>query len=105
MAPNDPSDSPDPSQIQAAADDPAASPPPDDGIMPCPAEKKHWVEVRMIDTVSKPVPGLKCRLRDSAGAIYNGTLSNKGICRFDGLPAGDAYVCFVELDEEAWSRV
>jgi len=59
----------------------------------------------MIDGVSKPVPGLKCRLRDSADAIHNGVLNTKGICRFDGLPAGGAYVCFPDLDEQAWSRV
>jgi hypothetical protein len=100
----DPIDSPDPSQIQAAADEPVASPPPGDGVAPC-VQKKHWVEVRMIDETDKPVPGLKCRLRDSADAIHKGALNNKGICRFDGLPEGDAYVCFPELDQLAWSRV
>jgi hypothetical protein len=102
--PPDPTDIPDPSQIQAAASEPVASPPSDGGVAPC-NEKKHWVEVRMIDETNKPVPGLKCRLRDSADAIHNGMLNNKGICRFDGLPAGDAYVCFPELDQQAWSRV
>ena len=65
-------------------------------------EKKHWIEIELVDEQNKPVPGEKYRITCPDGAIYGGTLDEKGFARVDGLDPGTCKVTFPELDKEAW---
>lgn len=71
-----------------------------------PEEKKdHWIEIRLVDEQGLPVPNVSYKITDSENKIHEGSLSEKGRAKVEGLKAGDCKVSFPELDQEVWEYV
>ncbi len=66
-------------------------------------EKKHWIEIELVDKKNKPVPGEKYRVTLPDGTtVAEGTLDSKGHARVDGIDPGTCKVTFPNLDKNAW---
>jgi hypothetical protein len=65
-------------------------------------EKKHWIEIELMDEEGKPAAGERYRVTVPDGTIQEGTLDEKGFARVDGIDPGTCKVTFPELDKEAW---
>src|SRR5262249_54784432 len=70
-----------------------------------PNQPKHWIEIKLVDTENKPVPGEAYRviLPDGQTAA-EGTLDEKGFARVDGIDPGTCKVTFPNLDQSVWKR-
>jgi type VI secretion system secreted protein VgrG len=66
-------------------------------------DKKHWIEIELLDEAGKPVPGepYKVTLPDGS-TVADGTLDGKGRARVDNIDPGSCKVTFPNLDKEAW---
>src|SRR4051794_5178262 len=49
------------------------------------SEKKHWVEILLVDQEGTPVPGHAYRIVVPGGAVVEGSLDSKGRGRVDGI--------------------
>lgn len=68
------------------------------------AEKKHWVEILMLDKEGNPVPGIAYRVRVPGGQVVEGSLDGKGRARVDGIDAGSCQIAFPGLDTDVWEK-
>jgi hypothetical protein len=68
------------------------------------ATKLSWIEIRLVDANGKPVPGAAYEITLPDGSIRSGSLSEKGVARYDQIPAGPCEVRFPELDAKEWQR-
>src|SRR5690349_20131431 len=57
-----------------------------------------WVEIRLVDSDGNPVPGEAYEIVLPDGSIRSGTLSGKGLARYDRIAAGQCEVRFPNLD-------
>jgi len=65
--------------------------------------KKHWIEIELLDEDGNPVPGEPYRITLPDGAtIASGTLDHKGWARVDHIDPGTCQVTFPNLDKDAW---
>jgi type VI secretion system secreted protein VgrG len=66
-------------------------------------DKKHWIEIELLDEAGKPVSGepYKITLPDGT-TVADGTLDDKGRARVDNIDPGTCKVTFPNLDKEAW---
>lgn len=64
-----------------------------------------WITVRLIDVDSKPVPGVRYRLKLPDGSEKEGVLDQDGSAHYDQIDPGSCSVCFPELDQDAWAPV
>jgi type VI secretion system secreted protein VgrG len=66
-------------------------------------DKKHWIEIELLDEDGNPVPGepYKITLPDGT-TVADGTLDDKGFARVDNIDPGTCKVTFPNLDKEAW---
>jgi type VI secretion system secreted protein VgrG len=66
-------------------------------------DKKHWIEIKLVDEDGKPVPGEPYQITLPDGStIADGTLDEKGFARVDNIDPGTCKVTFPNLDEDAW---
>jgi type VI secretion system secreted protein VgrG len=66
-------------------------------------EKKHWIEIKLVDEDGKPVPGEPYQITLPDGTtIADGTLDDKGFARVDNIDPGTCKVTFPNLDKDAW---
>ena len=66
-------------------------------------EKKHWIEIKLVDQAGKPVPGEPYQITLPDGTtIADGTLDEKGFARVDNIDPGTCKVTFPNLDKDAW---
>ena len=66
-------------------------------------DKKHWVEIELVDQDGKPVPGVKYAITLPDGStMAPGTTDDKGKARVDGIDPGTCKVTFPDLDKDAW---
>ena len=66
-------------------------------------EKKHWIEIVLVDEAGKPVPGEPYQITLPDGStIADGTLDDKGFARVDHIDPGTCKVTFPNLDKDAW---
>jgi type VI secretion system secreted protein VgrG len=65
--------------------------------------KRHWIEIELIDERGKPVPGEHYRITLPDGTtLAEGRLDDKGRARVDGIDPGMCKVTFPELDRTTW---
>ncbi|MBI4583132.1 MAG: hypothetical protein HY717_03825 [Planctomycetes bacterium] len=60
-------------------------------------KKKSWVEIKMVDRDGKPVAGEKYKITLPDGSVAQGTLSEKGEARLEGIEPGKVTVEFPNL--------
>ena len=66
-------------------------------------DKKHWIEIELVDEDDNPVPGEAYRITLPDGTtVASGTLDHKGQARVDNIDPGTCKVTFPKLDQEAW---
>lgn len=68
------------------------------------SEVRTWIEIELVDTEDRPVPGAAYRIELPDGRARTGTLDRDGRAREDGLVPGTCKVSFPELDGRAWRR-
>ncbi len=70
---------------------------------PANQDKKHYIEIELLDESGKPVPGepYKITLPDGS-TVADGTLDNNGYARVDNIDPGTCKVTFPNLDKDAW---
>jgi hypothetical protein len=68
------------------------------------SEKKHWVEIAMVDQEGMPVPGQAYEITLPDATVVQGSTDAKGRGRVDGIDAGNCRVTFPRLDREAWKK-
>ena len=87
----------------AGAAGPSAPPPPrhnpssDDN-----KDKKHWVEIVLVDDAGQPVTGESFEIKLPDGSVATGTTDEKGKGRVENIDPGSVEVSFPELDKDAW---
>src|SRR4051794_23370872 len=62
-------------------------------------EKKHWVEIAMVDKEGNPLPGQDYEITLPDGSIVTGSLDDKGAARVDGIDPGNCKIRFPSLDK------
>ena len=67
-------------------------------------EKKHWIEIELVDEEGNPVPGEEYAITLPDGSVSTGTLDEKGFARVDGIDPGTCQVTFPNLDKDAWKK-
>jgi len=89
-----------PGKKSAASDAPTHDP--DD---PANKDKKHYIEIKLVDDNGDPVPGepYKITLPDGT-TVADGTLDDKGFARVDNIDPGTCQVTFPNLDKDSWSE-
>jgi len=66
-------------------------------------EKKHWIEIELVDEDNHPVPGEPYAIKLPDGeTVAEGTLDDKGFARVDGIDPGSCEVTFPRLDKSGW---
>lgn len=65
-------------------------------------EKKHWIEIELVDEDGNPVPGEEYAITLPDGSVSSGTLDERGFARVDGIDPGSCKVTFPNLDKDAW---
>jgi type VI secretion system secreted protein VgrG len=66
-------------------------------------DKKHWIEIELLDEAGKPVAGEPYQVTLPDGTtVADGTLDEKGWARVDNIDPGTCKVTFPNLDKEAW---
>lgn len=77
--------------------------PASDPVAPCPLQKKHWVEIQLLDDFGQPVPNEEYQIVTPDGTQVRGYLDSRGWARVDPIEsAGDCMVTFPNLDETLW---
>lgn len=79
----------------------AASRPNEVMVQPC-ADDLHWIEFQLVDQDTNPVAGEPYRVRLSDQSVHMGKLDNDGKVRFDEIVAGQATICFTDMDQNEW---
>lgn len=68
-------------------------------------EKKHWIEIELVDEAGQAVPGEPYLIVLPDGTtVADGTTDQKGRARVDGIDAGTCQVTFPNLDKAAWVK-
>jgi type VI secretion system secreted protein VgrG len=66
-------------------------------------DKKHWIEIELVDEAGQPVAGEPYQVTLPDGStVADGTLDEKGRARVDNIDPGSCKVTFPNLDKEAW---
>jgi hypothetical protein len=88
---------------------PAGSPVQSCGSAPDPAsnqtvspDKKHWIQIEMLDKEGRPVKGEDFKLSLPDGTVIEGSLDDRGRSRFGGIDPGSCTVTFPNLDKDSW---
>ncbi len=67
----------------------------------CPYQKT-WIEFRLVDRDNNPVPGEPYKVRLPDQSLMTGSLDREGKVRFEGIVAGQAFICFPGMDRKEW---
>ena len=67
-------------------------------------DKKHYIEIVLVDGDGKPVPGEMYKVTAPDGSVDTGSLNEKGYAKITGLDAGSCKVSFPRLDKDYWSE-
>jgi type VI secretion system secreted protein VgrG len=70
-------------------------------VQPC-RNSAHWIEFQLVNQKGAPVPDQSYRIRLPDQSLRTGTTDARGTVRFDGITAGEASICFTELDGQEW---
>jgi hypothetical protein len=70
---------------------------------PATAKKElTWVEIQLVDTAGKPVPGMTYEIKMADGSLKSGKLDGSGKARHEQIVPGQCEVRFPELDGSEW---
>ena len=67
-------------------------------------DKKHWVEIVLLDQEGHPVTGVPYEITVPGGTVVNGSTDGKGHGRVDGIDAGNCRITFPQLDKDVWKK-
>ena len=67
-------------------------------------EKKHWIEIALLDEKGNPVAGQSYQIRLPNGTVVTGSLDSRGLARVEGIDPGTCKVTFPDLEKKAWNR-
>ena len=67
-------------------------------------DKKHWVEIAMVDQEGNPAAGQNYEIKLPDGSIVTGSLDERGLVRIEGIDPGNCKIRFPTLDKTAWKR-
>ena len=66
-------------------------------------DKKHFIEVELLDDDGKPVPGeAVCVTLPDGSTASSGVTNEKGLYRVDNIDPGSCKISFPNLDKDAW---
>src|SRR5579872_801563 len=65
-------------------------------------DKKHWVEIQLVDEAGQPVPGQAYEIKLPDGSYDTGTTDEKGLARVENIDPGSVDISFPDLDKDAW---
>jgi type VI secretion system secreted protein VgrG len=66
-------------------------------------EKKHWIEIELVDKKNNPIPGEEYRITLPDGTtLATGTLDHRGRARVESIDPGTCKVTFPKLDKKSW---
>ncbi len=65
-------------------------------------DKKHWVEVQLLDDAGQPIPSESVRVTLPDGSVSDGTTDEKGLYRVENIDPGNCDITFPNLDKDAW---
>ena len=66
-------------------------------------DKRHYVEVELVDDDGKPVPGeAVCVTLPDGTTVAQGVTNEKGLYRVDNIDPGSCKISFPNLDKDAW---
>jgi hypothetical protein len=72
---------------------------------PLPSRQKTWIEIELVDSNGKPVPGQGFELYASDGSLAaNGNLDTAGRAHIGDLDPDEYKVTFPDLDKSSWAR-
>lgn len=71
---------------------------------PTVTKQLSWVEIVLVDTSGKPVPGVRYRLELPDGQFQEGNLDENGRARADEIEPGTCWISFPDHDKEAITR-
>ncbi len=66
------------------------------------SEKKHWIEIILVDNEGKPMPGVKYRITPPGGNPVEGRLNEHGQAGLYNIDPGNCKITFPDLDQDAW---
>lgn len=64
--------------------------------------KLTWIEIQLVDSDGKPVPGMEYEIRLPDGSTRSGALDCRGTARCDGIVPGQCTIRFPTLDANDW---
>ena len=67
-------------------------------------DKKHWIEIALVDEHGAPAAGHPYKIRLPNGKVLTGSLDSRGLARIEGIDPGTCRVAFPDLDRRAWDR-
>jgi hypothetical protein len=67
------------------------------------ADKRHWIEISLVDEEGNPVSGQGYKISLPNGNVLTGKLDSRGLVRVNGIDPGTCQVTFPDLDKTAWS--
>ena len=68
-----------------------------------PKEKKHWIEIILVDMDGNPVPNVRYKITPPGGdSPKEGRLNEHGQAIYDQIESGECKVTFPDLDKDAW---
>ncbi len=67
-------------------------------------DKKHWVEISLVDQECHPVAGVAYRITVPGGTVVEGSTDAKGRGRVDGIDAGTCRITLPALDKDVWKK-
>lgn len=67
-------------------------------------DKKHWIEISLVDEDGNPVPGRAYKIKLPNGTVQTGKLDSRGLARVEGIDPGTCQVSFPDLDKTMWNR-
>jgi hypothetical protein len=67
-------------------------------------DKKHWVEIAMVDTEGNPAVGQDYEITLPNGTLVTGSLDERGGARVEGIDPGSCKIRFPSLDKTVWKR-
>jgi type VI secretion system secreted protein VgrG len=66
-------------------------------------DKKHWIEIKLVDEQGNPVGGEQYRITLPDGkTLAEGRLNQKGIAKVSNIDPGNCKITFPNLDDGAW---
>src|ERR1035438_1658656 len=64
-------------------------------------DKKHWVEIALVDKDGNPIAGENYAITVPGGSVVTGSLNSKGRARVNGIDPGTCKITFPDLDQHS----